>query len=77
MNYNPMDDFININIPVLVLHGSKDTNDPVESARALEFEFQNTGKTNLTYMEYADMRHCPESKEQVDQLLSDIGSWLQ
>lgn len=77
LSYNPMGDFVNINIPVLVLHGSKDTNDPVESARALESEFQKKGKTNLTYMEYADMRHCPESKEQVDQLLSDMESWLQ
>lgn len=77
LNYDPMDDYININIPILLLHGADDTNSPVESARTVETEFQKAGKANLKYIEYADMGHGPGSKEQSDQLFGDINRWLQ
>lgn len=77
LKYNPMEDYLNINIPILLLHGAEDTNSPVETARAVESEFQKAGKSNLKYIEYATMSHGPESKEQSDQLFNDIRSWLQ
>jgi pimeloyl-ACP methyl ester carboxylesterase len=77
LKYHPMEDYININIPILLLHGAEDTNSPVETARVVVSEFQKAGKTNLKYIEYATMGHGPESKEQSDQLFNDIKSWLQ
>lgn len=77
LKYNPMEDYRTINIPFLLLHGAEDTSSPVETARAVESEFQTAGKANLKYIEYPTMGHGPESKEQSDQLFNDIKSWLQ
>jgi len=74
--YNPMDDYINIDIPILLLHGALDTNSPVEASRAVDEEFEASGKANLKYIEYADMGHNAESKEQNDRIFYDITNWL-
>jgi len=77
LNYKPLDDYMNIDIPILLLHGAKDFNSSVESARAVETEFKAAGKINLKYIEYPDMGHGPESKEQSEQLFGDINNWLE
>lgn len=74
--YNPMDDYININIPILMVHGAEDTNSPVESARAVEAEFKKLGKNNLKYIEYSDMAHGPENIEQGNQVFESVNNWL-
>jgi pimeloyl-ACP methyl ester carboxylesterase len=77
LKYKPLDDYININIPILILHGAKDSNSPVESARAVDLAFQEAGKDNLKYIEYKDMGHGPESKEQSGQVFGDLADWIE
>lgn len=77
MNYHPIEDYKKISIPILLLHGSLDSNSPVESSRSVKEVFDKLEKTNLTFIEYQDMSHGPESKEQSDRLFQDISNWLQ
>jgi pimeloyl-ACP methyl ester carboxylesterase len=51
------DQLIALDIPILLIHGSADTSVPVESARALRDRFAAAGKTNLRYIEYANVDH--------------------
>jgi alpha-beta hydrolase superfamily lysophospholipase len=74
--YDPSDDFLHIDIPILLVHGCLDISDPVEGARALEELFQENQKNNFTYIEYADMAHGPENAEQAEQFYSDIMDWI-
>ncbi len=74
--YSPADDFINIDVPILLLHGTLDVNSPVEGARTLADLFSSRKKDNLTYIEYEDMGHGPETAEQAQALYTDIITWI-
>jgi pimeloyl-ACP methyl ester carboxylesterase len=74
--YRPIDDLVEVDIPILILHGALDNNSPVETARYVEAVFADCGKTNLTYYEYAEMPHGPETREQSDRLFGDLRAWL-
>ncbi|MFM8938795.1 MAG: alpha/beta hydrolase family protein [Phenylobacterium sp.] len=49
---------LNVDSPLLLVHGSEDPFAPVEGARAVERAFKKAGKTNLTYREYPDLDHA-------------------
>jgi pimeloyl-ACP methyl ester carboxylesterase len=53
----PMDDLLQVQAPILAVHGSEDRNVPVGSARALRDAFWARGRGNLTYLEYAGLDH--------------------
>lgn len=48
MDLDPLPDFLNLDIPILVGIGEKDRSVPVESANFLNLKFKQAGKTNLT-----------------------------
>nr|WP_094605929.1 alpha/beta hydrolase [Sporomusa silvacetica] len=75
MSYRPIDELVKIDIPVLVVHGGKDINTPVESSRLIAEEFSKHGKPNLTYIEYKNWDHY-FSKE-FDIILKDMANWLE
>lgn len=76
LDYRPLDDLMEIDIPILLIHGTEDVNSPVETAQALAEEFNAQGKTNLTYHEYEGMGHGPSNKEEQDEMYAALREWL-
>jgi pimeloyl-ACP methyl ester carboxylesterase len=72
--YNSTRYINDIDIPILLLHGEKDTNCPVESSRYIVNEFHHSGKQNLSYIEYKDMDHGFNGK--IDVCFEDIRKWF-
>ena len=57
MDIDPLADFLQLNIPVLVGIGEQDESVPVESARFLESKFKEAGKSNLILKAYPGADH--------------------
>lgn len=57
MDIDPLQDFLKLNIPILVGIGKQDTMVPVESAYFLKSKFDEAGKTNLTLKVYPSADH--------------------
>lgn|GEM_PF-955966 len=74
LSYRPLNELVKIDIPILVMHGGKDINTPVESSRMIQEEFNNLGKTNLVYIEYKNLNHYFGKK--LDTILNEIANWL-
>ncbi len=74
LDYSPMIEYYKINIPILVLHGDKDINLPVESSRYLKGKFNAFGKTNLEYVEITGADHS--YNDDFDYILGIIVKWL-
>lgn len=72
MNYSPLDDLQNIQIPILMLHGSKDLMAPVQSSRIVVEKFKEENKTNLQFIEYEDMDHQLFNKKVITDILKFI-----
>ena len=74
------DQLIQLDIPILLLHGSADTSVPVESARALRDRFVASGKKNLRSIEYAGVDHhlrdVASGKSARPQIEIDTVEWL-
>jgi pimeloyl-ACP methyl ester carboxylesterase len=75
--YSPLDDLVDINIPILLMHGTEDECSSVESSRLVERTFRKLGKKNLTYYEYAGITHGPETEEECKRFYGDLMTWLQ
>jgi pimeloyl-ACP methyl ester carboxylesterase len=69
----PFDFYVDIEIPVLFIHGEMDTNNPVESTRYVE---NNLPNKPFDYIYYPEMAHGPGTKEELDRLRNDIKEWL-
>jgi dipeptidyl aminopeptidase/acylaminoacyl peptidase len=76
LDYVPLDDLVSIDIPILLIHGAQDVSSPVETARIVVSEFDELGKTNLTYHEYEEMGHNPSSEEEQDKVYEALREWL-
>ncbi|NLW55484.1 MAG: hypothetical protein GX050_02465 [Firmicutes bacterium] len=74
MFYRPVDELVQINIPILMIHGSEDMMSPVESSRFVKNEFENLGKNNLYYIEYVGKGH--DLGEDFDRVVCDIEKWF-
>ena len=57
MDIDPLEDFLKLNIPILVGIGEQDHSTPVESARFLKSIFVEAGKSNLTLKVYPGADH--------------------
>ncbi|ATE61887.1 hypothetical protein CCZ27_19655 [Thauera sinica] len=57
MDLDPLPDFLQLNIPIIVGIGEQDRSVPVESARFLESKFNEAGKSNLTLIVYPSADH--------------------
>lgn len=53
----PMEHLVKLNIPIYVLSGSSDRNQPVLQADYIKLEFLRLGKTNLTYRVFPGCNH--------------------
>ncbi|MSR88739.1 MAG: alpha/beta hydrolase [Candidatus Margulisbacteria bacterium] len=74
MTYRPINDFIKVQIPILMIHGDKDLNIPIESAQYVKEAFDKTGKKNLTYHEIKNADHTFNGK--CDPLIMEILAWI-
>lgn len=75
-NHSPINDLVKMDIPILIMHGAKDVSSPVETARYVQERFNELKKTNLTYYEYKDMGHGPQTEEEDKLFFGDLMSWL-
>lgn len=57
MDLDPLPDFLELNIPIIVGIGEQDRSVPVESARFLASQFKEAGKSNLTLIVYPGADH--------------------
>lgn len=57
MDIAPIDDYLKLNIPILIGIGEQDQSVPVESARFLEETFKRAGKSNLVVRVYPGADH--------------------
>jgi pimeloyl-ACP methyl ester carboxylesterase len=69
----PFDYYVNINIPVLFLHGERDGNVSVESTRYVE---ANLPDKPFDYIYYSEGAHGPGTREGLNILRNDIKEWL-
>lgn len=75
----PLDDLLNVNAPILLIHGDADANVPVTSARAVRDAFATAAKTNLTYLEYPNADHrfaLPDGSSAFPRVEVDLVAWL-
>ena len=73
LDKRPFDYYVNINIPVLFLHGELDRNVPVESTRYVE---DNLPDKPFDYIYYPEMAHAPTTREELNMIRNDIRNWL-
>ena len=70
-----------LDIPVLMLHGSADKSVPVVSARSLDSALRSEGRSNFTYREYLLADHSfirtSDNKSLFPYLETDMIRWLQ
>ncbi len=74
MSYRPAEDLKKIDLPLLILHGDKDLNIPVESSRHIVDELYKAGKPNYSYREYRGADHHFNGR--FDWVVADIEAWI-
>ena len=57
IDYDPMESYMKVKIPILLAIGEKDSSVPVESVRYLEEAFKKAGKVNLDVVIYPNANH--------------------
>lgn len=70
---------VETDVPILLIHGSRDQFAPVEAARATRDLFVSRGKSNLTYVEYDGYDHFMTDLNGVhhkDKVLMQAAEWL-
>lgn len=74
MFYRPLEDLVQIDIPILMIHGSEDIMSPVESSRFVKEEFEKIGKSNLHYIEYEGKGH--DLGGDFERVINDMVNWF-
>jgi predicted esterase len=69
----PFDYYVNIDVPVLFLHGERDRNVSVESTRYIE---ENLPVKPFDYIYYPEMAHASTTREELIMIRNDIRNWL-
>jgi pimeloyl-ACP methyl ester carboxylesterase len=75
LEYRPLDDFIDINIPVLFIHGELDTNCPVESTRYIQNNLPNK-PFEYFYFGDADHHSFRTSLKTLNRIMKDGKKWV-
>lgn len=57
LTYNPLDDLVKMDIPILVMFGTEDTQTPVETNDLIYIEFMKRNKRNLTMYPLEGLDH--------------------
>lgn len=75
LDYKPFNDYKDIDIPVLFIHGEMDINVPVESTRYIQ---NNIKDKPFEYLYYADMDHTISSfnDKTIKDLKKKCGEWM-
>jgi pimeloyl-ACP methyl ester carboxylesterase len=73
LDKRPFDYYVNIDVPVLFLHGERDRNVSVESTRYVE---ENLPDKPFNYIYYPEMAHAPTTRKELNVLRKDIIEWL-
>ncbi len=79
LRLRPLNYMLDLNFPILMVHGDIDIATPVESARATVGEFSEQNKTNLTYIEFPGLDHHWVDKNGMShgqEVLEKIFGWL-
>jgi len=63
MDFEPLPDFLKLNIPVVIGIGEQDESEPVESTRFLATQFKVAGKSNLILHVYPGADHRLNGKD--------------
>lgn len=79
MDIDPLADFLNLNIPILIGIGEHDQSVPVESVQFLETKFKEAGKSNLIVHVYpsADHRLNANGVSYRNEFFAELGRMLQ
>lgn len=75
----PAKALLQTNVPILLIHGTKDQFAPVDTARATRDMMQQAGKANFTYLELEGYDHFMVDKRGVDHkedVLRDVAGWI-
>jgi dipeptidyl aminopeptidase/acylaminoacyl peptidase len=72
-DYSPFDYYLNINIPILFIHGETDINVPVESTRYIQEQLPNK-PFEYYYFEHTD--HNLFNKKAIKKLKTDGVKWV-
>ena len=64
-----------VKVPILLLHGDKDTNSDIAGARIVKEEFDALRKSNLLYKEFKGYDHA--FNQEWDLVFSEITNWIQ
>lgn len=65
LNYNPLPEMLQLDIPIYMVHGELDNKIPVESADVVKAAFEEVDKFNLTYARYVDLGHSLKGRDDV------------
>jgi fermentation-respiration switch protein FrsA (DUF1100 family) len=65
LQYDPLPEMLQVQIPIYMIHGALDPKIPVESADAVKAAFDEAGKYNLTYVRYADLEHSLKGRDDI------------
>jgi alpha-beta hydrolase superfamily lysophospholipase len=79
LEVRPLNFMLDLEFPILLVHGDLDFATPVENARATAEIFKNKSKNNLTYIEYPGLDHHwtdASGKNQTQKVFADIFSWI-
>ena len=72
-------DLLRTTSPVLLVQGERDNHAPVAIARQIRDEFQNAGRSNLTYWEFPGYDHAMQDEQgtsHLDEVMAQISKWL-
>lgn len=76
----PLDNMLQLNIPILIIAGAYDENSPITGIDYIQLEFTRKQKQNLTYKVYPNCDHWFNDQELKDNRFSDminyVSNWL-
>ena len=75
----PARSLVQLDAPILLIHGTRDQFAPIASARATRALIAAAGRSNLTYREYEDYDHFMIDAAGVDhraQVIAEAAAWL-
>lgn len=74
-----VDEMLKIAAPILLIHGTSDTSEPLYTARAAVDIFTKAKRCNLTYWEKAGYSHSmvdPDGTNRLEEVLQEVRFWV-